>query len=45
MNFNKDSGLVKIWLSLVLVGTYTVDQVPRLFNLRDVVAELVGNLV
>ncbi|WP_462385268.1 hypothetical protein [Intestinibacillus massiliensis] len=44
MTFTKNSGLVKVWLSLVLGGAYTVEQVPRLFNLRDVVAEIVNTL-
>ena len=37
MTFTKDSGLVKVWVSLVLGGSYTIDQVPVLFNLKDVV--------
>lgn len=44
MTFTKNSGLVKVWLSLVLGGAYTVEQVPRLFNLRDVVSEIVNTL-
>ncbi len=38
--FNKDSGLVKTWVDLITRGTYTVEQVPNLFNLREVVAEI-----
>lgn len=34
MTFTKDSGLVKVWVSLILAGVYTVDQVPELFNLK-----------
>ena len=37
MTFTKDSGLVKTWVNLVQNGTYTRDQVPNLFNLREVV--------
>ena len=44
MIFTKDSGLVKVWVSLVLSGLYTVDQVPHLFNLKSVVSEIVGIL-
>lgn len=44
MIFTKDSGLVKVWVSLVLSGLYTVEQVPRLFNLKSVVSEIVGIL-
>lgn len=32
--FDQDSRLVKIWVSLVLSGSYTYSQVPDLFNLR-----------
>jgi len=42
MTFTRDSGLVKVWVSLVLAGTYTLDQVPELYNLRDVVTEVVN---
>lgn len=39
--FNKNSGLVKIWVGLVLAGTYTIDQVPKISNLQEVVATVV----
>lgn len=42
MNFTKESGLVKVWVSLVLQGTYTLEQVPALFNLKTVVTEVVN---
>lgn len=42
MVFTKDSGLVKVWVSLIMVGTYTLDQVPVLFNLKEVVTEVVS---
>ena len=44
MLFTKNSALVKTWLSLVLSGAYTKEQVPKLFNLRDVVSEVVDSL-
>jgi len=40
--FNKDSGLVKIWVGLVMVGTYKLEQVPPLSNLKQVVTEVVN---
>lgn len=40
--FNKNSALVKIWVSLVLAGTYTMEQVPVMSNLKDVVADVVN---
>lgn len=45
MTFTRDGGLVKVWVSLVLAGTYTLDQVPELYNLRDVVTEVVNEAV
>lgn len=44
MTFTKDSGLVKVWVSLVMDGVYTLDQVPELFNLKEVVTEVVQSL-
>ena len=38
MTFDKNSGLVIVWVNMVQNGTYTRDQVPKMFNLRDVVA-------
>lgn len=40
MTFTKDSGLVKVWVRLVQNGTYTREQVPALYNLREVVYEV-----
>lgn len=39
MKFTKKHQIVKSWVALVVAGTYTVDQVPKLFNLREVVVE------
>ena len=44
MVFTKNSALVKTWVSLVLSGAYTKDEVPKLFNLREVVCEVVDSL-
>lgn len=44
MIFNKNSITVKVWVTLVMAGTYTKEQVPRLFNLKDVVLEVLGEL-
>jgi hypothetical protein len=45
MTFTKNSGLVKVWVSLVLSGIYTIAQVPNLFNLKEVVTEVVNGTV
>jgi len=42
MNFTKDSGLVKVWVGLVMVGVYKMEQVPKLFNLKDAVNEVIN---
>ncbi|WP_187386121.1 hypothetical protein [Paenibacillus tuaregi] len=45
MTFTKDSGLVKVWVGFVMTGAYTITQVPKLFNLNEVVAEVVNGTV
>lgn len=35
--FTIDSALVKLWAKYVENGTYTMDQVPNLSNLREMV--------
>lgn len=42
MKFTKKHQIVKSWVALVVAGTYTVDQVPKLFNLREVVVEVLS---
>ncbi|BAN62879.1 hypothetical protein [Geobacillus phage phiOH2] len=42
--FNENSGLVKVWVSLVLAGTYTIDQVPNLSNLKEVVTQVLNSM-
>ncbi|MFV0497181.1 MAG: CD1375 family protein [Candidatus Fimivivens sp.] len=39
--FNENSGLVIIWARLVKAGVYTIDQVPSISNLRDVVHQVI----
>lgn len=39
MLFDENSGLVKVWVNLVRAGTYTIDQVPELFNLKEIVLQ------
>lgn len=42
MTFTQDNGLVKIWVRLVQAGSYTLDQVPQLYNLKLIVSEVVN---
>ena len=39
--YNKNSQLVKTWVSLVFTGVYTEDQIPKQGNLKDVVLEVI----
>lgn len=45
MTFTKNSGLVKTWVSLIMVGVYTVEQVPKLFNLATIVKEVMDEVL
>lgn len=40
MRFNRDSGLVKVWVKLVRNGIYTREQIPEMYNLRETVEEI-----
>jgi len=42
--FNKNSGLVKIWVGLVLnpENDYTLEDVPKISNLQEVVTSVVN---
>lgn len=42
--FNENSGLVKVWVSLILAGTYTLEDVPNLSNLKQVVTQVINSL-
>ena len=44
MTLNKESGLVKLWVKMVQGGAYTRDQVPKMFNLQEVVADVLDEL-
>lgn len=39
--FNKESGLVKVWVRLIQQGTYEITDVPKISNLRDLVIEII----
>lgn len=44
MTFNKNSGLVKVWVGNVVNGTYEYKDVPKLLNLREAVKEVLIDL-
>lgn len=37
MVFTKSSPIVKAWVSMIMAGVYTREDVPNLYNLREVV--------
>lgn len=41
--FNENSGLVIIWADFVTDGTYTLEQVPSLSNLKEVVTSVINS--
>gem|GEM_PF-1530932 len=43
-SFNKESGCVKVWITLILNGTYKVEQVPPLLNLQECVKEVLKDV-
>lgn len=45
MIFTKNSGLVKIWAGNIQLELYALDQVPQLFNLKEVVTEVIQESV
>ena len=42
--FNENSGLVKVWVSLILAETYKLEDVPNLSNLKQIVTQVVNSL-
>ena len=40
--FNENSGLVKVWVRLIKTGTYTINDVPELFNLKEMVEYVIN---
>jgi hypothetical protein len=41
MTFTENSGLVKTWVKYIRLGEKTVDNVPNIYNLREVVASII----
>lgn len=41
--FNENSGLVQVWVRLIKQGLYTINNVPNLSNLREVVFSVLNN--
>lgn len=41
--FTKDSVIVKSWVTLIKAGRYTLDDVPNISNLKEVVKEVLDD--
>ena len=39
---NKNSVIVKSWVIMIQTGSYTFNEVPDIFNLRQLVADILG---
>lgn len=44
LRFTEDSKLVKMWFVAVLAGVYHPEDVPALFNLREIVNALLDEM-
>jgi len=44
MQFNKNSGCVKVWVTLIVGGTYEYKDVPNLLNLQEQVKLVLVNM-
>ncbi|MBU3176103.1 hypothetical protein KPL47_06940 [Clostridium estertheticum] len=42
--FTKNSGCTKVWITLIIGGVYKFEQCPKLFNLRDMVGEVLKDM-
>lgn len=42
--FTKESGCTKVWITLIMNGTYSYEQVPKLLNLQECVKEVLIEL-
>jgi hypothetical protein len=45
MVFTPNSPIVKSWVSMILAGVYTREDVPNLFNLQAVVWSILDSMV
>ena len=45
MTFDKNSALVKnVWVPLILAGVYSLEQVPALGNLKQIVQQVLAEI-
>lgn len=39
--FNENSGLVQVWVRLIQSGAYSLENIPNLSNLQDIVNSII----
>lgn len=44
LKFNKDSIVVKSWVTMVMAGVYTIEEVPTIFGIREAVEAVLKEL-
>lgn len=42
---DENSGLVRVWVNLINAHVKTLDDVPAILNLREIVSQLIGGNV
>lgn len=40
--YDKNSGLVKVWVSLIKADAFNLDDVPEIYNLKEMVEEIIN---
>lgn len=44
LKFDRNSMVVKAWVTMVMTGVYKIDQAPALFGIREAVEEVIKEL-
>lgn len=44
LKFDKNSIVVKAWVTMVMTGVYTIEQVPTIFGIREAVEAVLKEL-
>lgn len=40
--FDKNSGLVQVWVNLIKTNAYTTNDIPNISNLREIVLKVIN---
>lgn len=44
LKFDKNSIVVKAWVTMVMTGVYTIEQVPTIFGIKEAVEAVIKEL-